>query len=160
MDIRPVLMAGAAELNASIIAALQTCDQSAINRYTAAFLNGEVQIPEGYLRDRRPLGKAMIVIACTDNATESYHTYYQGEKVCDYFLCLLEVKYRVSSRDILNAQGVRLAEPCDAPEKCLVCNSATYPIDDSLRDTLLKYWLEKQASQYSCSPPVWVQTHH
>lgn len=153
LDIRPVLPSADAELNGAILAAIQAGDQMTIDKYTAAFLNGEVQIPEQCLRDSRPFGKARIVITCPDEGGGSRYHYSQVEKVCDYFLCLLEAKYRIDSRRILQAQGMPLPPACESREKCLVCNSATYPLDDSQREALVTYWLGRKPPAYSCGSP-------
>lgn len=160
LDFRPILSRESAELNASIIAAIQTQDQAAIARYTSAFLNGEVQIPEAYLRDRQPFGRALFVIMCHDQKMREIPYYYGVEKISDYFLCLLEFKYGVDSREILISQSSALPPGCsDHEEKCRICNSGVSTVDDAFRDALVKYWLEKQARSFSCGPPVWTPAH-
>ncbi len=124
-----------------LVQALVGSDQATLDRFTIAFLKGEIQITPDSLRDERKVSPTLILKV----ETESRGTLQLGpERVDDALMCLLEI------REPIELSSPATDEGCAQPYECNVCNSAVYPISEELRAKFREHWsqiLGKQAKQ-------------
>lgn len=115
-----------------VVTALLTGDEAAVSIATKAIVAGSLIPKKERLRDLQSLTIADVTLDADD------HFQHLGvTNVSDYFLCLLQKRFRISSRDIL--AGTPLPQ-CNELYVCEVCNDAVYPIDTQVRELLAAYW--------------------
>jgi hypothetical protein len=117
--------------------ALVAGDQREVDGFTRRFLSGAAVITVDALRDDRAVSRNVIVQV----DEESRSSQYGVDRVSEYFMCLLQVKFQASSRDA--APRISSRKECNRPDQCEVCNSLTYPLSDQVRDEIREYWLER-----------------
>lgn len=114
--------------------ALVRGDQAAVDRFVDDFLAGRASIDCAALQDEREAA-TNVVIRISDSTRVSQ---YRVHLVSDVFLCLLQVKAKTSTRDILDVSD---AGDCRGEDSCEVCNSLVHPLSPQLRARLRDHWL-------------------
>lgn len=108
--------------------------QPEVDAFSRRVLAGDALITAGMLDDQREVDRAVVVRLEISGRTAQYGV----DRVCDYFMCLLEARGRMSTREIVDVSS--FGRPCKLEEACEVCNSLTYPIPPTLRERLRQYW--------------------
>jgi hypothetical protein len=117
--------------------ALVCGDQERVDVFTRAFLQGKTNIDGNALRDDRLVDRSIILRVEEKRRISQYGV----DRVADYFLCLLEIKARASTRMLVGIGSSD--ERCKQEDHCEVCNSLVVPIPDDIRDKLKQYWREQ-----------------
>lgn len=117
--------------------ALVAGDQREVDVFTRRFLGEAIVVAPDALRDDRIVSRNVVVHV----DEESRSSQYGVDRVSEYFMCLLEVKFRTSTRDA--APNLFLREECTRADQCEVCNSLTYPMSEQVRNDIRTYWLER-----------------
>jgi hypothetical protein len=116
--------------------ALLSRDEAAVTQFSCSFLRGAASMPPGLLNDERELPIGEIVRVPT-----AVHYYQFGPaRIADFAMCLLEVKYEVTTRDIVAKTAPSLLPLCG--NGCEVCTSQTVGTDSRIRDAVRQYWSE------------------
>lgn len=111
-------------------------DQDAVDTFADRFFNQDAVIPANALMDDRLVSRNIVVRVEEPSRISQYGV----DRVSDYFMCLLQIKHHVSSRDVLSDEILR--NECGG--ECEPCNSLTYPLPEKARNRLRAYWLERQ----------------
>lgn len=117
--------------------------QEEINAFSRALLAGGEEIDPAWLRDERQVPIYMPLPGEGGSVMN-----YGVDRVSDYFLCLLEVREKTSTPEILTRMESSLARVCE-PDRCDACFTATYPLDGSVRKTLVDYWTARKGGSRS-----------
>lgn len=128
-------MAGCAS-TVTIRNALVRGDQATVDRFVEDFLAGRASIDRAALQDEREAATDVVIRISDSNRVSQYGVHL----VSDVFMCLLQVKAKISTRDILNLSDD--APDCRGEDTCEVCNSLVYPLSPQLRARLRNYWLQ------------------
>jgi hypothetical protein len=118
--------------------ALVRGDQQAVDRFVDDFLAGRLSIDRAALKDDRAAATD-LVIRISDRTRASQ---YRVQLVSDVFMCLLQVKARRSTREILDLGDDQYE--CRGEDTCEVCNSFVYPLSPQLRARLRDHWLRAE----------------
>jgi hypothetical protein len=117
--------------------ALVAGDQEAVDAFTRRFLNDDMAIGSSALSDDSLVSRSIVLRADEDDRLSQYGV----DRVSEYFMCLLQIKFHTSSRDVLS--GTLLNEECGLVDQCEPCNSLTYPLPSKVRNQLRTYWSER-----------------
>jgi hypothetical protein len=117
--------------------ALVAGDQREVDAFTRRFLSGAAVITVDALHDDRAVSRNVIVHVDDENRSSRYGV----DRVSEYFMCLLRVKFHTLGRDA--AARVSSRKECNRPDQCEVCNSLTYPLSERARGEIRAYWLER-----------------
>jgi hypothetical protein len=128
-----------------IAAALVAGDDSQIRQITDQVLAGTRPLNRGMLTDERTVAPGVILRATIENKQWQLG----AERVSDFGLCLLELRNRTSSDEILNTIAPVLRTQCTIATTsnahgCEVCNSQAIPVSDDVRSALVTYWRSRQ----------------
>ncbi|HXU29703.1 MAG TPA: hypothetical protein VN851_03910 [Thermoanaerobaculia bacterium] len=121
-----------------IVEALRASDQSAINSFTERFLAGGVRLKPKWLAE----WSVQHIYIRIGGSREEGINHLGVERLGDYFLCLLEVRFKKTTAEILSDQGIPLTVAC-ARGDCGVCFSEAWPVSAEARKILVAYWLER-----------------
>ena len=128
-----IIFAGCATRSTEEIrTALVRGDQKQIDAFTDAFLAGAVKIDRLAIADARPVDRRVIVRISEERRISQYSV----DQVSDYFLCLLQIRSRTSTRELLTLPD----SGCEREDECEVCNSLVYHLPQSVRESLSQYW--------------------
>jgi hypothetical protein len=127
--------AGHEPVEAPIMAALRATDQPSINAFTDQFLYGGGRFDAVLIRDNSP---QHIYIRVTEGPGTGI-THLGVERMGDYFLCLLELRFSTTTETILAQRKAPLDLACQQ-DGCGICASETWPVSDRIRATLVGYW--------------------
>lgn len=117
--------------------ALVAGDQGAVDAFTRRFLSDAIDVESSALSDDRLVSRSIVLHA----EEEARLSQYGVDRVSEYFMCLLQIKFHTSSRDVLS--GALLREECGVADQCEACNSLTYPLPPKVRYELKTYWSER-----------------
>lgn len=117
--------------------ALVSGDQTTVDVFTDALLNDRLEVTPAALHDDRDVSRSIILRV----DEESRRSQYGIDRVSEFFICLLQVKYKVSSRDTLPEELA--ASECAGADECEACNSLTFPLSNDVRYELKAYWSKR-----------------
>lgn len=123
---------------APIVEALRASDQPAINTFTERFLAGGVRLDPRWPAD----WSVQHVYIRIGGSREEGINHLGVERLGDYFLCLLEIRFEKPTAEILSDYRFPLAAAC-VQKDCGVCFSEAWPVSDSAREILVAYWIER-----------------
>jgi hypothetical protein len=107
--------------------------QEEVDRFVKEFAVGNRYVDPVALKDERAVATDVVMRIDGPNAAGQYRV----ALVSDFFLCLLQIKAGVESRDIVPMAS---RTECSRDGSCEVCNSLVYPLPDDLRNRLREYW--------------------
>lgn len=126
--------------NDETIAILLSGTQEQVNQLTSRILSGETDIDSCWLYNDGEFPRSILLIV----RGEEKELKLGVDRVSDYFLCLLQIREDLTTKEIVSAVDPVKSEAIQKESKeCDVCNSLTYPIKDELRTLLQKYWVER-----------------
>lgn len=117
--------------------ALVSGDQDFVEMFSRQVLNDDAVITAGSLGDDRVVSHNIVVRVEEENRIGQYGV----DLVSDFFMCLLQMKFHTSSRDILSDELLR--NECRSTDECEVCNSLMFPLPPKVRNELRIYWVER-----------------
>jgi hypothetical protein len=117
--------------------ALVAGDQDAVDTFTRRFLSDGIALEWNALNDERFVSRAIILRVDEPDRISQYGI----DRVSEYFICLLQIKFHTASGDVL--PNALLQQECGAADHCDACNSLTYPLPVAVRDALKTYWSER-----------------
>jgi hypothetical protein len=120
---------------APILAALRSTAQPAIDDFTNTFVFAEGRFDRAWVRDWSP---QHVYIPISEGPTMG-RMHLGVDRIGDYFLCLLEVRFGTTTEAILAERKKPLSFACQQGS-CGVCCSETYPFSDRARSILVSYW--------------------
>lgn len=124
-----------------LAAALVAGNDSQVRQITDQVLAGTRRLNLGILTDERKVAPGMILRATIDSKSWQLGI----EHVSDYALCMLELRNRTSSDEILNIVAPPLRAQCTVAATpntrgCEVCNSQAIPVSGDVKSALVTYW--------------------
>jgi len=127
-----------------LAAALVAGNDIQVRQITDEVVAGTRTLNLEMLTDQRTVALGMIVRATINNKQWQLGV----ERVSDFGLCLLELRDRTSSDEILSAVAPALRTQCTTATTpntrgCEICNSQAVPVSDDVRSALVIYWRSK-----------------
>jgi hypothetical protein len=117
--------------------ALVRGDQQAVDVLTERFLDSKVRIASRALKDDRPVARAIILHAFVDGNLRQLGI----DRVSEYFFCVLELRFRVESRDLV--PEITVFEECRNSDACDACSTLMYPLTPRVRNRMREYWQDR-----------------
>jgi len=119
-----------------LAAALIAGDEGRALKLTQELLASKGSIEKADLKDDRRVAPNILLRATYDN-----RDYQLGvDTVSEYALCLLQIKYRTSSENILRVVAPALQRECSEKNPCEVCNAQAFPVRVEIKQQLVSYW--------------------
>jgi|GEM_PF-2539947 hypothetical protein len=110
--------------------------EDAIIELSEKILAGEIRVDAKWLSDSREFPRHVAFRVTVDDGM----LHLGVDKISDFYLCLLQIKYKRGTKEILGDEIYQQIGYCIPEEKCEICNSLTYNIDLDLRMRLIQYW--------------------
>lgn len=122
-----------------LAAALIAGDEQRTLKLTQELLAGKRSVAKVDLTDDRQVAPNILL-----RATYEDRDYQLGvSTVSEYTLCLLQIKNRTSSENILRVVAPTLQRECSEKNPCEVCNAQAFPVRAEIKQQLVNYWITR-----------------
>ena len=131
-----------------LAAVLLSGDELQARRLTDEVVAGKRTVGASLLTDERSLPRNIVLRTTVDGRDWQLGV----DDVSEYALCVLELKDRTSSEEILTRVAPSLRSQCTTATRpksggCEICNSQAFPVSGSVKSALVGYWRSRLAPE-------------